>query len=80
MFGSGTPEQVLKSIVDGIHAGNLDAFIGMKGTLDLKVTRVLEATDLGLVVGVWSFKGTVLRGYNLHDVGRLAPCTVARQV
>jgi hypothetical protein len=64
MSGSGTPEQVLKSIVDGINAGNLDAlmlmarscfaaswdacsrlvgvrqslaaFIGMKGTLDLK--------------------------------------------
>ncbi len=85
----GTPEEVLKSIVDGINAGNLDAlmalyepeaafaaqpgslahglsgvgqslaaFIGMKGTLDLKVTRVLEASDLALVVGVWSFTGT----------------------
>ena len=30
----------------------------MKGTLDLKVTRVLEASDLALVVGVWSFTGT----------------------
>ena len=85
----GTPEQVLKSIVDGINAGNLDAlmplyeseaafasqpgslshglpgvreslavFIAMKGTLDLKVTRVLQASDLALVVGVWSFTGT----------------------
>jgi uncharacterized protein (TIGR02246 family) len=85
----GTPEQVLKSIVDGINTGNLDAlmtlydpqaafaaqpgslahglsgvreslaaFIAMKGTLDLKVTRVLEASDLALVVGVWSFTGT----------------------
>ncbi len=84
-----TPEQVLKSIVDGINAGNLDAlmtlyepkaafatqpgslahgpsgvrealagFTAMKGTLDLKVTRVLEASDLALVVGVWSFTGT----------------------
>ena len=84
-----TPEQVLKSIVDGINAGDLDAlmplyepgaafatqpgslshglsgirdslagFISMKGTLDLKVTRVLEASDLALVVGVWSFTGT----------------------
>jgi uncharacterized protein (TIGR02246 family) len=84
-----TPEQVLRSIVDGINTGNLDAlmtlydpeaafatqpgslahgllgvreslagFIAMKGTLDLTVTRVLEASDLALVVGVWSFAGT----------------------
>jgi uncharacterized protein (TIGR02246 family) len=84
-----TPEQVLKAIVDGINAGNLDvllalyepeaafapqpgslahglagireslaAFIAMKGTLDLQVTRVLEAGGLALVAGVWSFTGT----------------------
>ena len=78
----GTPEQVLKSIVDGINTGNLDAlmslyepeaafatqpgslahglpgvreslaaFMAMKGTLDLKVTRVLEAGGLALVAG-----------------------------
>src|SRR5262245_20325369 len=33
---------------------SLTAFINMKGTLDLKVTRVLEAGGLALVVGVWS--------------------------
>jgi uncharacterized protein (TIGR02246 family) len=85
----GTPEQVLKSIVDGINTGNLDTlislyepeaafatqpgslthglpgvrealagFIAMKGTLDLKVTRVLEASGLALVTAVWSFTGT----------------------
>lgn len=84
-----TPKQVLKSIVDGINSGDLDAlmtlyepnaafaaqpgvlapglagvrqsladFIAMKGILDLEVTNVLEASDLALVVGVWSFKGT----------------------
>jgi uncharacterized protein (TIGR02246 family) len=84
-----TPEQVLKSIVDGINTGNLDAlmplyetdaafadqpgnlarglsgvreglagFIAMKGKLDLKVTRVLEANGLALVIGAWSFTGT----------------------
>jgi uncharacterized protein (TIGR02246 family) len=84
-----TPEQVLKSIVDGINTENLDAlmplyetdaafaaqpgnlarglsgvreclagFIAMKGKLDLKVTRVLEAKGLALVIGVWSFTGT----------------------
>ena len=30
----------------------------MKGKLDLKVTRVLEASDLALVTTVWSFTGT----------------------
>ena len=87
--GRGTPEQVLKSIVDGINTGNLDAlmplyepeaafatrpgslahgvsgvrealagFIAMKGTLDLTVTRVLEAGELALVTTAWSFAGT----------------------
>ena len=87
-MSTATPEQVLRSIVDGINTGNLDAlmtlydpeaafatqpgnlahglpgvreslagFIAMKGTLDLKVTRVLEASDLALVIGVWSFIG-----------------------
>ena len=87
--GQETPEQVLKSIVEGINTGNLDvlmplyephaafatqpgslahglsgvresltAFTAMKGTLDLKVTRVLEASGVALVVGVWSFAGT----------------------
>jgi ketosteroid isomerase-like protein len=82
VMSTATPEQVLRSIVDGINAGNLDAlmtlydpeaafatqpgslahgltgvreslagFIAMKGTLDLKVTRVLEASDLALVIG-----------------------------
>ena len=41
----------------GVRAA-LAGFIAMKGTLDLKVTRVLEASDLALVVGVWSFTGT----------------------
>jgi uncharacterized protein (TIGR02246 family) len=36
----------------------LAGFISMKGTLDLKVTRVLEVDDLALVTGVWSFEGS----------------------
>jgi ketosteroid isomerase-like protein len=36
----------------------LTGFISMNGKLDLDVTRVLEADDLALVVGVWSFNGT----------------------
>ena len=89
----GTPEQVLKSIVEGINTANLDAlmplyepgagfaiqpgslthgkaglrealagFVAMKGKLDLKVTRVLEAGGLALVTTVWSFTGTGANG------------------
>ena len=36
----------------------LDGFVAMKGKLDLKVNRVLEAGDLALVLGDWSFTGT----------------------
>ena len=36
----------------------LTGFISMNGKLDLEVTRVLEADDLALVCGVWSFNGT----------------------
>jgi ketosteroid isomerase-like protein len=58
---------------------SLAAFIAMKGTLDLKVTRVLEAGGLALVAGVWSFTGTApdgaavtLTGHNA-DVLRRQP-------
>ena len=91
--GRATPELVLRSIVEGINSGNLEAlmtlyepgaafaaqpgtlaqglqgirgglagFIAMKGTLDLEVTRVLEAGGLALVIGVWSFAGTAPDG------------------
>ena len=101
--GQETPEQVLKSIVDGINTGNLDAimalyepeaafatqpgslahgipgvrssvgaFLAMKGTLDLNVTRVLEASGLALVVGVWSFTGTGPDGEPVTLTGRNA--------
>ena len=100
---TGTPEQVLETIVDGMNAGNLDilmtlyepeaafaaqpgtlqhglsgvreslaAFIAMKGTLDLKVTRVLQASDLALVAGVWSFSGTGADGEPVKLTGHNA--------
>jgi ketosteroid isomerase-like protein len=34
----------------------------MRGKLDLKVSRVLEVSDLALVVGEWSFSGTSSNG------------------
>ena len=98
-----TPEQVLKSVVDGINTGDIEAlmtlyepdaafaaqpgtlahgpegvrqsigaFLAMKGTLDLKVTRVLEAGGLALVVGVWSFAGTGPDGKPVTLTGRNA--------
>ena len=100
---TGTPEQVLKTIVDGINTGDLDilvtlyepeaafaaqpgtlrhglpgvreslaGFIAMKGTLDLKVTRVLQASDLALVAGVWSFNGTGADGEPVKLTGHNA--------
>ena len=44
----------------------LTGFISMNGTLDLTVTRVLEADDLALVLGVWSFDGTGPDGEPVH--------------
>jgi len=64
--------------LEGIRGG-LAGFIAMKGTLHLNVTRVLEASGLALVIGVWSFAGTgpdgqvvSLTGHSA-DVLRLQP-------
>jgi ketosteroid isomerase-like protein len=37
---------------------SLSSFIDLKGKLDLKVKRVLQASDLALVTSEWSFSGT----------------------
>lgn len=37
---------------------SLRGFIDLKGRLDLKVKRVLQASDLALVTTEWSFSGT----------------------
>jgi ketosteroid isomerase-like protein len=44
----------------------LSGFISMNGTLGLEVTRVLQADDLALVVGMWSFDGTGPDGEPVH--------------
>jgi uncharacterized protein (TIGR02246 family) len=51
---------------------SLAAFIEMRGTLDLTVTRVLEASDLALVAGSWSFTGTGPDGEPVLLTGRNA--------
>jgi ketosteroid isomerase-like protein len=81
----GTPEAAFASQPGSLAHGlrgvreSLAAFIAMKGTLELKVTRVLEAGGLALVAGVWSFTGTApdgsavaLTGHNA-DVLRRQP-------
>ena len=48
----------------------LASFVAMKGTLDLKLTRVLEAGGLAFVAGVWSFTGTAPDGTPVTLKGR----------
>jgi uncharacterized protein (TIGR02246 family) len=52
-----TEPGTLAAGASGIRSA-LNGFIGMNGTLDLEVTRVLQVGDLALVIGVWSFTGT----------------------
>jgi ketosteroid isomerase-like protein len=55
----------------GVRDG-LAGFIAMKGTLNLKVTRVLEASGLALVIGEWSFVGTGPDGQPVRLTGHSA--------
>ena len=103
-----TPEQLLKSIVDGINSGDLDgllslyepdaafasqpgilahgttgvrdslaAFIAMKGTLDIKLTRVLEAGGLAFVAGVSVVHRHGAGRHGCHPDGPQRRCTAA---
>jgi len=58
------PGQLAREL-PGIRQG-LSAFVAMKGTLHLEVTRVLEVDDLALVTGVWSFDRTASDGQHVH--------------
>jgi len=61
---------------DGIRQ-SLRSFIDFKGKLDLKVKRVLQASDLALVITEGSFSGT---GSDGNPVNRTAKSTnVLRQ-
>jgi uncharacterized protein (TIGR02246 family) len=48
--------QVIKGR-EGIRQ-SLKSFIDMRGKLESKVKRVLQASDLALVISEWSFSGT----------------------
>jgi ketosteroid isomerase-like protein len=50
------PGQLAKSL-ESVRQ-SLCSFIDLKGRLDLKVKRVLQASNLALVTAEWSFSGT----------------------
>ncbi len=51
---------------------SLRNFIDLKGKLDLKVKRVLQASDLALVTTEWSFSGTGADGNPVNMAAKSA--------
>jgi len=64
------PGQLTKS-PDGIR-DSLRSFIDMNGKLDIKVKRVLKASDLALVTTEWSFSGTGSDGKHVDIAAKSA--------
>jgi ketosteroid isomerase-like protein len=64
------PGQLVKG-PDGVRE-SLHSFIDMNGKLDLKVKRVLRASDLALVTTEWSFSGTGSDGKHVDITARSA--------
>jgi uncharacterized protein (TIGR02246 family) len=64
------PGQLAKS-PDGIRE-SLRGFVDMNGKLDLKVKRVLTASDLALVTSEWSFNGTGADGNPVNMAAKSA--------
>jgi ketosteroid isomerase-like protein len=64
------PGQLAKS-PEGIRE-SLRGFIDMNGKLDLKVKRVLKASDLALVTSEWSFSGTGSDGKHVDITSKSA--------
>jgi uncharacterized protein (TIGR02246 family) len=50
------PGQFIKGR-DGIRQ-SMQGFVNMRGKLESKIKRVLQASDLALVISEWSFSGT----------------------
>ena len=71
------PGQLAKS-PDGIRE-SLRGFIDMKGKLDLKVKRVLKASDLALVTSEWSFSGTGPDGKRVDITGKKSADVLRQQ-
>ena len=59
---------------------SLRSFIDLKGKLDLKVKRVLQASDLALVTTEWSFSGTGPDGNNPVNMAAKSADVLRQQV
>jgi ketosteroid isomerase-like protein len=62
------PGQVAKDL-ESIRQ-SLQSFIDMGGKLEAKVKRVLQVSDLALVISEWSIKGTEPDGKPINLTGR----------
>jgi len=51
---------------------SLRSFIDLKGKLELKVKRVIQASDLALVITEWSFSGTGPNGNSVNMAAKSA--------
>jgi ketosteroid isomerase-like protein len=60
--------QVVKDL-EGTHQ-SLQSFIDMRGKLEAKVKRVLQASDLALIITKWSINGTESDGKPTNLTGR----------
>jgi ketosteroid isomerase-like protein len=49
---------------------SLQGFIDMKGKLENKVKRVIQTSNLALVISEWSFKGTGHDGNPVNFIGK----------
>jgi uncharacterized protein (TIGR02246 family) len=58
---------------------SLRNFIDLKGKLDLKVKRVLQASDLALIISEWSFSGTGPDGNPVNMAAKKAADVLCRQ-
>jgi uncharacterized protein (TIGR02246 family) len=71
------PGQLAKS-PDGIRE-SLRSFTDLNGKLDLKVKRVLRASDLALVTSEWSFSGSGPEGKRVDITGKKSADVLRQQ-
>jgi len=62
------PGQVVKDL-ESIRQ-SLQSFIDTRGKLEVKVKRVLQASDLALIITEWSINGTESDGKPINLTGR----------
>jgi uncharacterized protein (TIGR02246 family) len=58
---------------------SLQGFIDMRGKLELKVKRVLQTSDLALVISEWSFSGTGTDGNPVNLTEKTAADVLRQQ-